>query len=64
MRLDFTDAPLRNRAFSEKPMSFIDEAPKTFLSAIIDVVAIETGNRAAREYWQEKQLQNLLEHAS
>jgi len=44
-------------------MSFIDEEPKTFLSAIIDVVAIETGNRAAREHWQLKQLQNLLEHA-
>ena len=44
-------------------MSFIDEAPKTFLSAIIDVVAIETGNQAAREHWQRKQLQNLLEHA-
>jgi phenylacetate-CoA ligase len=63
MRLDFSEAPLRNRAFSEKPMSFIDEAPKTFLSAIVDVVAIETGNRAARDHWQHKQLQNLLEHA-
>jgi phenylacetate-coenzyme A ligase PaaK-like adenylate-forming protein len=28
------------------------------------VVAIETGNRAAREYWQNKQLQNLLQFAS
>jgi len=64
MRLDFSEAPLRNRAFSEKPMSFVDEEPKTFLSAIIDVTAIETGNRAAREHWQHKQLQNLLEHAS
>jgi phenylacetate-CoA ligase len=62
--LDFSEAPLKNRAFSDKPMSFVDEAPKTFLSAIIDLVAIETGNRAAREHWQHKQLQNLLEHAS
>jgi phenylacetate-CoA ligase len=61
--LDFSEAPLRNRAFSEKPMSFIDEAPKALLGAIIDVVAIETGNRAAREHWQRKQLHNLLQHA-
>jgi hypothetical protein len=46
LRLDFSEAPLKNRAFSEKPMSFVDEAPKALLGAIIDVVAIETGNRA------------------
>jgi len=63
MRIDFSEVPLKNRAFSEKPMSFVDEEPKTFLSAIIDVAAIETGNRTAREHWQHKQLQNLLEHA-
>ena len=63
MRFNFSEAPLKNRAFSEKPMSFVDEAPKTFLSAIIDVVAIETGNRAAREHWQHRQLENLLQHA-
>jgi hypothetical protein len=54
LRLDFSEAPLKNRAFSEKPMSFVDEAPKALFGAIIDVVAIETGNRAAREHWQHK----------
>jgi phenylacetate-CoA ligase len=63
MKLDFSQAPLKNRAFSEKPMTFLDQEPKNFLAAIIDVVAIETGNRAARKYWQQKQLQNLLQHA-
>jgi len=63
MRLDFSTLPLKNRAFSERPMTFIDQAPRNFLSAIIDLIAIETGNRAAREYWQSKQLQNLLQHA-
>jgi phenylacetate-CoA ligase len=63
LHLDFSDAPLKNRAFCEKPMAFIDEAPKALLGAIIDVVAIETGNRAAREHWQHKQLHNLLQHA-
>jgi phenylacetate-CoA ligase len=63
MMLDFSALPFKNRAFSEKPMTFIDKAPRDFLSAIIDLIAIETGNRTAREYWQNKQLQNLLQHA-
>ena len=46
MRFDFSEAPLRHEAFSEKPMSFIDQAPKNLLAAIIDVVAIEA-NRAS-----------------
>ena len=64
MRFDFSSIPLRNRAFSEKPMTFIDQDPKNFLASIIDLVAIETGNRTAREYWQQKQLQNLLRYAT
>src|SRR6202035_3622968 len=64
MRFDFSKLPLKNRAFSEKPMTFIDRGAKNFLAAVIDVIAIETGNRAAREYWQHKQLQNLLQHAA
>jgi phenylacetate-CoA ligase len=64
MRFDFSDVPFRRRAFSEKPMSFIDQQAKNVLAAIIDVVAVETGNRDARDYWQRKQLQNLLEHAT
>jgi phenylacetate-coenzyme A ligase PaaK-like adenylate-forming protein len=64
VRLDFSEAPLTNRAFSEKPMSFIDEAPKNTLATISELVAIETGNRTARDHWQHKQLQNLLQHAA
>jgi len=64
MRLDFSELPLTNRAFSEKPMTFIDQGPKTFLAEVIELAALETGNRTAREYWQQKQLQNLLQHAA
>jgi phenylacetate-CoA ligase len=64
MQLDFSDAPFRRRAFSEKPMSFIDQEPKHLLAAIIDLIAIETGNRDARDSWQQKQLENLLQHAT
>ena len=64
MRIDFSQIPLKNRAFSNKPMSFCDPDAKTCLSAVIDLVAIETGNRTAREYWQTTQLRNLLAHAA
>jgi phenylacetate-coenzyme A ligase PaaK-like adenylate-forming protein len=63
MRIDFSKAPIKNRAFSQKPMTFIDQSSKDFFAGIIDLIAIETGNRIAREHWQQKQLQNLLGHA-
>ncbi len=46
MRLDFSDLPLKETAFSDKPMTFIDQGPKNFLGAVMDLVAIETGNRS------------------
>lgn len=64
MRFDFSTFPLKNRAFADKPMTFVDQASKTFMTVIMEIAMIETGNRAAREHWQQKQLQNLLSHAS
>ena len=59
MLFDLSKVELKNRAFSERPMTFIDQESKNFLAAVLDLVAIETGNRVARKYWQQKQLQNL-----
>src|SRR3954451_24436731 len=64
MRFDFTGMPIRERAFSERPMTFCDPEPKNFLSAIFDIGAIETGNPLARERWQTAQLHNLVKHAA
>jgi len=64
MRLDFSDMPIKKRAFSEKPMTFCDPEPKNFLSAILDIAAIETGNPLARQHWQTAQLRNLINHAT
>ena len=63
MLFDLSKVELKNRAFSERPMTFIEQAPKNHLAAVLDLVAIETGNRTARKYWQQKQLQNLVQHA-
>ena len=64
MRLDFSDMPIRKQAFSKKPMTFCDPEPKNFLSTILDIGAIETGDPIAREYWQTAQLYNLVRHAA
>jgi phenylacetate-coenzyme A ligase PaaK-like adenylate-forming protein len=62
MRFDFSG--IRESAFSERPMTFSDPEPKNFLSAVLDIGAIETGNPQARERWQTAQLHNLVKHAA
>jgi phenylacetate-CoA ligase len=64
MRIDFSQTELMDKAFSARPMTFCDPAPKKFLSAVFDLLAIETGDRRARENWQKAQLHNLLAHAN
>jgi phenylacetate-CoA ligase len=64
MRFDFSGMPIRERAFSERPMTFCDPEPKNFLSTILDIGAIETGNPRARKRWQTAQLHNLIKHAT
>jgi phenylacetate-coenzyme A ligase PaaK-like adenylate-forming protein len=64
MRFDFSSLPFNARAFSDKPMAFAQPEVGRFFSAILDLAAIETGPRAAREAWQRAQLRNLLRHAA
>jgi len=63
MKFEFSTLPFRSRAFNEDPMKFVQPDAKSFLSAIIDPIMIETGKRRARENWQKAQLRNLLKHA-
>lgn len=64
MDFDFSAFPLSDRAFSERPMTFCEPGAVRFLSAILELAAIETGPRKAREAWQAQQLRNLLSHAA
>jgi phenylacetate-CoA ligase len=64
MKISFSHLPIGNRAFSEKPMTFLDPGAKSHFSDILDLIAIETGNRKAREYWQQVQQKNILKHAA
>lgn len=63
MRLDFSGSLLNPKAFSTRPMTFCEPATKIPLSAICDIIAVETGSRGAREAWQAAQLQNLIAFA-
>ena len=62
MIFDFSGYRLRNRGYSEKPMTILDPEPRAMLSAITEIALIETGNRSAREHWQQIQLRNLVNH--
>ena len=64
MRLDFSGSALNTKAFSTRPMTFCEPATKIPLSAICDIIAVETGSREAREAWQAVQLQNLIAFAT
>ncbi len=64
MNFDFSGYRLRNKGYSEKPMTLLDLEPKAMLSAVTEIAVIETGNRSAREHWQQIQLRNLVSHAA
>jgi phenylacetate-coenzyme A ligase PaaK-like adenylate-forming protein len=64
MSLKISHLAIGHRAFSERPMTFVDTPAKNYFSDMLDLIAIETGNQKAREYWQRVQLKNLLTHAS
>src|SRR2546423_14424685 len=64
MIFDVSGYQLRKDAYSEKPMTILDPEPRAMLSAIMEIALIETGSRAAREHWQQKELRSLLNHAS
>lgn len=64
MKFDFSGYPIDKRAYSERPMMFLDAGPSTALMAVVEFGLIETGSRAACERWQKNQLRNLLTHAT
>ena len=45
-------------------MTILDPEPRAMLSAITEIALIETGNRSAREHWQQIQLRNLVNNAT
>jgi hypothetical protein len=63
MNFDFSTYPLHTGGYSRRPMTLLDPEPEATLSAVTEIALMETGNRSAREQWQQTQLCNLIKHA-
>jgi phenylacetate-CoA ligase len=64
MRFNLSGVELRPKAFSANSMAFFAPPTRNALSTIMEIAALETGDRRAREHWQSVQLRNLLSHAT
>ena len=64
MRFDFSDLGFRKTAFWDRPFTFFEPATREFMTTMMEISAIETGDRAAREHWQKQQIGRLLQHAA
>ncbi len=49
-KLDFAHAPLSPNALNKRPMSFCDSEARQALSAITDLIIVETGDPAAQVF--------------
>lgn len=61
--VDFSRLPLADTALDPGPMRFMRTDGLRTLAGIMEICAVETGERGAREKWQRAQLRNLLQHA-
>jgi phenylacetate-CoA ligase len=63
MFAELTKRPLNLTAYSDRPFTFVDQDIHTDLANIAAINLIEHGDRTAREFWQNRQLTNLVRHA-
>ena len=63
MALDFSAYPMVDDAFNGAPFHFVPEQAGKLMSLLNEIDLIESGSRVAREIWQNKQLNNILQHA-
>jgi phenylacetate-coenzyme A ligase PaaK-like adenylate-forming protein len=63
MRSSFKARPQNINGYGDQPFSFLDPYADRTLGHIASIDVIENGDRRAREYWQKKQLGNLVNHA-
>jgi len=62
--VSFSQLPLKPNVYSNRPYKFLDADEHKVFSFLMEIILIETGDRAARKNWQSAQLANLFEHAS
>ncbi len=63
MQFSFKDRPQNLNGYGDQPFTFVDPEVHRVIGHISSMDLIENGEKAAREYWQKKQLGNLVNHA-
>ncbi len=63
MPLSFRGRHQNINGYADEPFAFVDSDAHRVLGCIASIDMIENGDRPAREYWQKKQLSNLVNHA-
>jgi len=63
MQLNFKGRAQNINGYADQPFTFVDPDAHKALGHIASIDMIENGDRRAREYWQRKQLGNLVNHA-
>jgi phenylacetate-CoA ligase len=63
MQSRFKGRPQNVNGYGDQPFSFLDPDAHRIVGYIASIDMIENGDKAAREYWQKKQLGNLINHA-
>ena len=58
----FTNFPMKNTAFSDKPFQVLRPEDKSSFSLLMEIIMLETGAAEARDQWQKAQLVNLFTH--
>jgi phenylacetate-CoA ligase len=63
MRLNFSERHQNLNGYADEPFDFVESEADRVLGKIVSIDMIENGERRACEYWQKKQLSNLINHA-
>jgi phenylacetate-CoA ligase len=63
MRVDFKNRAQNINGYSDQSFNFLDQDAHNFIAHIVSIDLIENGDGPARESWQRKQLNHLINHA-
>jgi phenylacetate-CoA ligase len=63
MHLNFRGRSQNINGYADQPFTFVDPDAHNVMAQIASIDMIENGDRRSREYWQKKQLGNLVNHA-
>src|SRR5277367_2109316 len=63
MHWSFKGRPQNLNGYADQPFTFLDPDAHRVVGHIASIDMIENGDKRSREYWQKRQLSNLVNHA-